>query len=157
VKGAHVIAFVVVVNPVLHVMQMRSAVAVPFVCTNSPGMQTVYGVHVLSVLLVPATEMKPVVPHDVQDAHAVALAAALNVPVAQGEHCRSAVVDPGAVGEMKLPAVQLLHGAQALAGLMSLSHDPVAQGPPAFVPPGQYQPTAQFAHVAGLVLVAGAV
>jgi hypothetical protein len=51
----------------------------------------------------------------------------------------------------------LLHGAQALAGLMSLSHDPVAQGPPAFVPPGQYQPTAQFAHVAGLVLVAGAV
>lgn len=40
---------------------------------------------------------------------------------------------------------------------MSLSHDPVAHGPPAFVPPGQYQPTAQFAHVAGLVLVAGAV
>jgi len=56
-----------------------------------------------------------------------------------------------------VPAAQLLHGAQALAGFMSLSHDPVAQGPPGFVPPGQYQPTAQFAHVAGLVLVAGAV
>jgi hypothetical protein len=51
----------------------------------------------------------------------------------------------------------LLHGAHALAALMSLSQDPVAQGPPAFVPPGQYHPAAQAAQVAGLVLVAGAV
>jgi hypothetical protein len=51
----------------------------------------------------------------------------------------------------------LLHGAQALAGLMSLSQEPIEQGPPGFVPPGQYHPTAQLAHVAGLVLVAGAV
>jgi hypothetical protein len=89
--------------------------------------------------------------------HAATFAAALNVPAAQGLHTRSAVVEPDAAGEMKLPALQLLHAAQALAGLMSLSQDPIAQGPPGFVPPGQYQPTAQFAHVAGVVLVAGAV
>jgi hypothetical protein len=63
-------------------------------------MQTVYGVHVLSVLLVPATEMKPVVPQDIHAAHAVALVDALNVPEAQAVHWRSAVVEPDAVGEM---------------------------------------------------------
>ena len=89
-----------VVKPELHVAQTRSFVAVPAVCTNSPGMQSVYGVHVLSVLLVPATEMKLVIPHDVHGEHAVALADALNVPGAQVVHCRSAVVEPDAIGEM---------------------------------------------------------
>ncbi len=87
-------------NPVLHVAHFWSAVAVPAVCTNSPGMQTVYGVHVLSVLLVPATETKLVVPQEVHALHIAALPAALNVPAAQGRHCRSAVVEPDAVGEM---------------------------------------------------------
>jgi hypothetical protein len=88
------------VKPVLQVAHLRSTVAVPAVCTNSPGMQSVYGVHVLSVLLVPATEMKLVVPHVFHDAHVMALAVALNVPVAQARHCRSAIVEPDAVGEM---------------------------------------------------------
>lgn len=100
VKGWHIAALVVVVKPPLHVAHWRSAVAVPAVCTNWPATQVVYGVHVLSVLLVPATEMKLVVPHDIHAAHAVALADALNVPVAQVVHCRSAVVEPDAVGEM---------------------------------------------------------
>jgi hypothetical protein len=63
-------------------------------------MQTVYGVHVLSVVAVPATEMKLPVPHDEYDAHIAALAVALNVPAPHGRHCRSAVVEPVAVGEM---------------------------------------------------------
>ena len=111
----------------------------------------------MSVVDVPPTEMKLAEPHDVHGAQADAFAAALNVPEAQAVHCRSAVVEPGALIEMAVPALQLLHGAQALAGLMSLSQEPVAQGPPGFIPPGQYHPTAHFAHVAAIVLVAGAV
>jgi hypothetical protein len=89
--------------------------------------------------------------------HAVALAVVLNVPVPQSLHCRSAVVEPGAEGDTYRPAEQLLHGAHALAELMSLSQEPVGQAPPGFVPPGQYQPTGQAMHVALMVLVAGAV
>jgi hypothetical protein len=63
-------------------------------------MQTVYGVHVLSVVAVPATEMKLPVAHDVYDEQVAALPVELNVPVAHGRHARSAVVEPGAVGEM---------------------------------------------------------
>jgi len=101
VKAWHVVALVVVVNdPILQVAHTRSVVAVPTICTNCPATHAVYAMHVLSVLLVPATEMKPVVPHDVHIEHAVALADALNVPVAQGVHCRSAVVEPDAMGEM---------------------------------------------------------
>lgn len=87
----------------------------------------------------------------------LAFAVVLNVPVAQLTHCRSAVVDPGDVGEIDCPALQLLQGAHALAGLMSLSQDPDEHAPPGLVPPGQYQPTTQSAHVAAMVLVAGAV
>ncbi len=79
----------------------------------------------------------------------------LNVPAAQAEHVRSAVLEPG--DEMDWPALQLLQAAHTLAGFMSWSHEPDAHAPPGFVPPGQYQPMSQVAQVAGIVLVAGAV
>jgi hypothetical protein len=81
----------------------------------------------------------------------------LNVPTEQSGHCRSAMAEPGEAGEMKWPALQSLQGAHALAELMSWSHEPSPQAPPGFVPPGQYQPIGQGAHVAGVVVVAGAV
>jgi hypothetical protein len=56
VKGRHMAALAVVVNPVAHGAHMRSVVAVPFACTNSPGVQTEYGAQVLSVVAVPGTE-----------------------------------------------------------------------------------------------------
>jgi hypothetical protein len=89
--------------------------------------------------------------------HDVAFVVVLKVPAAQSAHCRSAVVEPGAEGETWRPAGQLLHGAHALAELMSLSQEPVEHAPPGFVPPGQYQPTGQAMQVAFMVLVAGAV
>jgi hypothetical protein len=89
--------------------------------------------------------------------HAGTFVEVLKVPAGHTGHCRSAVLEPGEVVETCCPAPQLLHGAQALAGFMSWSQEPVAQAPPGFVPPGQYQPMAQAAHVAGIVLVAGAV
>jgi hypothetical protein len=93
----------------------------------------------------------------VNGVHEGAFVEVLNVPVAQTGHWRSAVLEPGEVGEICWPALQLLQGAHALAGFMSWSHEPDAHAPPGFVPPGQYQPMAQATHVAGIVLVAGAV
>jgi hypothetical protein len=55
----------------------------------------------------------------VKGVQAAAFVDVLNVPAEQPGHCRSAVVDPGEVGEMKWPALQLLHAAHALAEFMS--------------------------------------
>ncbi len=67
----------------------------------------------------PGVATKLPVAHMVNGWQAVAFAVALNVPAEQGVHCRSAVLEPGDVGEMNWPELQLLQGAQALAGFIS--------------------------------------
>jgi hypothetical protein len=55
VNGVHAGALVVVLKPMLHVAHIRSAVAVPAMATNWPGLQVVYGAQELSLVAVPGT------------------------------------------------------------------------------------------------------
>jgi hypothetical protein len=55
----------------------------------------------------------------VNGVQADAFAAVLNDPAEQSEQLRSAVAEPGEVGETNWPALQLLQAAHALAEFMS--------------------------------------
>lgn len=53
VYGVQLGALLVVLNPVVHAVQIRSLLEVPCTITYSPGSQSVYAAHTLSVVTVP--------------------------------------------------------------------------------------------------------
>jgi hypothetical protein len=84
-----------------------------------------------------------------------AFAVALKVPLAHAAHVWSVVALPET--ETACPGMQFVHAAQAVAGLASWSHVPLAHACFGVAAPAQYVPTSHGAHTGGEVGVAAAV